>query len=414
MGAKASQHGARHPAKALVVRNIPDVAALYSAIAADRKAPRSTQHAAPDTDVMTASKAQAWITSLLATTLMAACVANGPPSVAPTVPQPASGRYDAVVDARFAGSDGARVDGTPTFHTIGAALDAAPDSSARPHVIYIRNGRYHEKLSVDKANITLLGESRDSAVLSFNATADTPDPDGGTYGTRGSFTLRIAAPDFRAEHLTIENAFDYRANLTRSASDPLKVKNVQAVALHLDRGSDRAAFVDCVLSGWQDTLYANAGRAYFKQCIILGHTDFIFGAGVAVFDDCDIVSRAGGFIAAPSTPPLQRYGLVFIGSRLGRESNAVKPNTVALGRPWHPSSNPNVNPSAVYIDCNMDDHILEQAWASMGAYGPETARFFEYRSHGVGAVKNPARHILTYDQAQKYSIEEVLGGWKPG
>ena len=90
------------------------------------------------------------------------------------------------------------------------------------------------------------------------------------------------------------------------------------MALHLDRGSDRAAFVDCVFSGWQDTLYANAGRAYFKQCIILGHIDFIFGAGVALFDDCDIVSRAGGFIAAPSTPPLQRYGLVFVGSRLGR------------------------------------------------------------------------------------------------
>ena len=349
---------------------------------------------------------------LLASTLAAwSCVA--PAATSLPIPAAALARYAAVVDARFTGRDGARVDGAPTFHSIGAALEAAPDSSSAPHVIYVRNGRYHEKLTVDKANITLLGESRDGVVLSFDATADTPDPDGGTYGTGGSFTLRIAAPDFRAEHLTIENAFDFRGNQAKPANDPAKVKNTQAVALHLDRGSDRAAFVDCVISGWQDTLYANAGRAYFKQCIILGNTDFILGAGVAVYDDCDIVSRGGGYIAAPSTPPLQRYGMVFVGSRLGRESNAVKPNTVALGRPWHPSSNPTVNPSAVFIDCIMDDHIIAEAWTPMGGIRPETARFFEYNSHGIGAVKHPARRVLTDDQARQYGIDEVLGGWRP-
>jgi pectinesterase len=331
----------------------------------------------------------------------------------PVVVQPTRARYGAVVDARFTGRDGDRVAGEPTYRTIASALEAAPESSPAPFVILIRNGRYREKLSIDKPNITLLGESRDEAVLTFDANADTPQPDGGTYGTRASFTLRVTAPDFRAEHLTIENAFDFRTNAARAANDPAKSKNSQAVALHLDRGSDRATIVDCVLSGWQDTLYADAGRAYFHDCIILGQTDFIFGAGTAVFDDCDIVSRGAGYIAAPSTPPLQRYGFVFVGSRLGRESDAVKPNTVALGRPWHPSSNPNVNPSAVFIDCDLDDHITLEAWASMGGFGPETARFFEYHDHGVGAVKNPARRMLNDAEATRYAISEVLGGWKP-
>ena len=349
--------------------------------------------------------------------LLSALTAAGclPQSSTPVVPRAAlPARRDAVVDIRFTGRDGARVDGTSTYHTIGAALDAAPDSSATTHVIYVRNGRYHEKLVVSKRNITLLGESRDGTVLTFDASAEARDPDGSVLGTRGSFTLRIEAPDFRAEHLTIENAFDYRANASKPANDPSKVKSTQAVAVHLDQGSDRATFVDCVFSGWQDTVYVNAGRSYFTRCIILGHTDFIFGAGIAVFDDCDIESRAAGYIAAPSTPPLQRYGLVFIGSRLGRESNAVKPNTVALARPWRPSSNPNVNPSAVYHDCNMDDHILAEGWTQMGGYGPETARFFEYRSHGVGAVKHPARRVLTDEQASHYGVQEVLGGWIPG
>lgn len=353
---------------------------------------------------MLAKARREWLILLLAS---GAC-ATQPPAV-----QPTHARYGAVVDARFTGRDGDRIAGAPTYRTIASALEAAPDSSPAQFVILIRNGRYREKLSVDKPNITLLGESRDGAVLTFDANADTQQPGGGTYGTRDSFTLRVTAPDFRAEHLTIENAFDFRANAARAANDPAKSKNSQAVALHLDRGSDRATIVDCVLSGWQDTLFANAGRAYFHECIILGQTDFIFGAGTAVFDDCDIVSRGAGYITAPSTPPLQRYGFVFVGSRLGRESDAVKRNTVALGRPWHPSSNPNVNPSAVFIDCNLDDHITLEAWASMGGFGPETARFFEYHDHGVGAVKNPARRTLNDAEATRYAISQVLGGWKP-
>ena len=321
--------------------------------------------------------------------------------------------YGALVDARYTGNAGDKVAGQATYRTLAAALAAAPDSSSTPFVIYIRNGRYHEKLSVDKANVTLRGQSRDSTILSFDASADTPDPAGGTYGTRGSFTLRVSAPDFRLEHLTIENAFDFRANAARAERDPAKVKNAQAVALFLDTGSDRAAIVDCILLGWQDTVYANAGRAWFHESIILGQTDFIFGAGTAVFDDCDIVSRGAGYITAASTPQLQRFGFVFIGSRLGRESQAVRKNTVALGRPWHPTSNPNVNPSVVYIDCNLDDHILEEGWTQMGGYGPDAARFYEYHDHGVGAVKNPARHLLSDVESVRYTQDEVLAGWKP-
>ncbi len=349
------------------------------------------------------------LNALLATLGIAVgCVAPPPVIVAP--PRVI---YGAVVDARFTGNDGDVIAGQVTYRTLAAALVAAPDSSSTPFVVFIRNGRYREKLSVDKPNITLRGENKDSTIITFDASADTRDPAGGTYGTRGSFTLRVTAPDFRAENLTIENAFDFRANAARADSDPAKAKNAQAVALHLDRGSDRATIVDCILLGWQDTLYANAGRAWFHDCIILGQTDFIFGGGVAVFDDCDIVSRGAGYIAAPSTPPLQRFGFVFIGSRVGRESQAVRKNTVALGRPWHPSSNPNVNPSAVFIDCNLDDHILEEGWTQMGGFSPDSARFFEYHDHGVGAVKNPKRRVLSDVEAVRYTQDEVLAGWKP-
>lgn len=49
--------------------------------------------------------------------------------------------------------------------SIQAAIEAAPDSPAEPYVILIKNGIYNEKVIIDKPNIVLLGEDRDSTRL---------------------------------------------------------------------------------------------------------------------------------------------------------------------------------------------------------------------------------------------------------
>ncbi len=93
---------------------------------------------------------------------------------------------------------------------------------------------------------------------------------------------------------------------------------MQAVALMTDLGSDRATFVNVKITGYQDTLFPNSGRSYFHKCEVWGHVDFIFGAGQAVFDDCDIVSRDrgsktnNGYVTAPSTKGDQPYGFLFV------------------------------------------------------------------------------------------------------
>ena len=341
---------------------------------------------------------------------------------------PAAAAYAAVVDARFTGREGEIVAGTPTYRTIGDALTRMSLNGGARAVIFIRNGRYHEKLTVDRPRVTFLGESRERTILTYDAAADTPSPGGGTYGTRGSFTLRVQAPDFRAENLTIENAFDYPANLAKSDSDRTKLRNQQAVALMTDVGSDRATFVNVRISGYQDTLFPNAGRSYFYKCEILGHVDFIFGAGQAVFDDCDIVSRDrgsatnNGYVTAPSTPSSQRYGFLFVRSRLKKERPSMAPASVTLGRPWHPFADPDAVGSSVFIDCWMDDHIGAKGWDRMSSvdstgtrvwYEPESARFFEHGSTGPGAVKSAKRRQLSPAQAAKYNAFNVLSGWIP-
>lgn len=349
---------------------------------------------------------------------------------APAAAQPAAPpRHDAVVDARWRGAAGAAVRGVPTFRTVGGALAAAPYDGARPWVVFIRDGRYREKLTVDKPNVTFLGESRDGTVLTWDAANGKPRPDGGTYGTKGSYTLRIAAPDFRAERLTIQNGFDFNANARKAADDPTRVRNTQAVALLTDVGSDRAVFRDVKLDGYHDTLYANAGRAYFHRCLVLGHVDFIFGAGRAVFEDCDIVSRDlgdpldNGYVAAPSTPISQPYGFLFVRSRLKKENPAMAANSVALGRPWHPGGDPLAFGSAVFVDCWMDDHIGARGWERMSStdresgavlwFEPSSARFFEHGSTGPGAVPSPRRRVLTDGEVRAYTVARVLDGWEP-
>lgn len=341
---------------------------------------------------------------------------------------PARERANVVVDARHGGADGASVDGIPTYRTIGAAIEAAPADGREAFVIAVRDGRYREKLSIQKPSIHLVGESRDGTVLTYDVAAGHISPGGWPYGTRGSWTLHVAAPGFRLERMTVENAFDFMANAARADRDSTKLRGTQAVAVMLDEGSDRAVFRDCRLSGHQDTLFPNAGRSYFARCEILGSVDFIFGAGRAVFDDCDIVSRDrgsaenNGYITAPSTRISQPYGLLFVNSRLKKETPAMAPNSVTLGRPWHPSGRPDAIGSAVFIDTWMDDHIGATGWSPMTStdaagnrveHQPGDARFAEYGSTGPGAVASPSRRVLTPGQAAGYTIANVLDGWDP-
>jgi len=333
-----------------------------------------------------------------------------------------------IVDAAFTGRDSTLIGGVPVFRTLGAALAADPPGRTAPYVVRLRAGRYYEKLTVDKPAVHLVGEGRDVTVLTYDAASDTPRPEGGTYGTEGSFTLRISAPDFRAEHLTIENGFDYMANLARPADAPARFRNPQAVAVMTAPGSDRAVFVDCRIWGHQDTLFADAGRHYFYRSIIGGSVDFIFGAGQAVFEACEIVSRDrdrrpwNGYVTAASTPMNEPYGFLFVDSRLVKEAPELAAGTVALGRPWHPRATPTAFGSVVFVRCWMDDHVAAAGWQPMGStdasgrrfeFRPENARFFEYGSTGPGAISSPTRRVLTDGEVRAYTPAQVLGGWTP-
>ncbi|MEQ9846671.1 pectinesterase PemA [Pectobacterium brasiliense] len=334
--------------------------------------------------------------------------------------------YNALVSANATGAN--------AYKTIAEAIASAPADSS-PFVIYLKNGVYHERLVITRPNIHLQGESRDGTVITATTAAGMLKPDGSKWGTSGSYTVRINAPDFSARSLTIGNGFDFPANQAKANDDPTKIKDTQAVALLVDDKGDRVWFHDVSLTGYQDTLYVKGGRSYFSKCRISGTVDFIFGNGTALFDNCDIVARNRsdvknqqmGYLTAPSTNIKQKYGLVIINSRVIKEKG-VPAKSYGLGRPWHPTTtfddgryaDPNAIGQTVFLNTSMDDHIY--GWDKMSGkdkqgntiwFHPQDSRFFEYKSSGKGAEKNAQRRQLSDAEAAEYTVSKVLAGWVP-
>lgn len=340
----------------------------------------------------------------------------------------AGAKYEAVVDARYSEAPGRVVKGVPHFASLSQALAVAPATSA-PWRIFIRKGRYYEKVTINRPEVHLIGENREATLLTFDAHSDTPGPSGGTLGTWGCATLMIRAPGFTAVDLTIENGFDYPGNARKPPGDSTKVRNTQAVAVMLAEGSDRAFFGRCTISGYQDTLFPNAGRSCFDRCRILGHVDFIFGAGQALFEGCEIVSRdrpdknPTGYITAPSTPASFPYGFLFLDCRLIKEHPDLARGSVRLGRPWHPHADPAVSGSAIFINCFIEDHLGPEGYAEISAVDSTgekilftvepDSRFFEYGSRGPGALITRQRPQLSAEAAAWYSRAQILRGWSP-
>jgi pectinesterase len=285
------------------------------------------------------------------------------------------------------------LDGSGDFTSIQEAIDATKCYPYERITIHVKDGVYREKVEVYAWNtlVSLVGESRDGTVITFDDYFDKVDK--GRNSTFHTYTLRVRGNDFHAENLTIINS-----------SGPVG----QAVALHVE--ADRAAFVNVAIKGFQDTLYvAGEGfRSYFRDCYVEGTTDFIFGGGTALFENCEIRSLGNSYITAASTPKNQEFGLVFRNCRLTAGPDVDR---VYLGRPWREYAR------TVFLDCAMGDHITAEGWHNWDRAANEATAFYaEYRSIGPGS--NPTGRVawskqLSGQSAEGYSMDNLFRGWKP-
>ncbi|MDQ3813979.1 MAG: pectinesterase family protein [Armatimonadota bacterium] len=312
-------------------------------------------------------------------------------------------------------------DGSGDFKTVQEAIVAVPDNSAERTVIHLKPGTYQGQIILpkEKTNVSFEGEDVEKTVLTFSYNTNEENPPSVNQRYKGTGVV-ILGDDFRADKITFQNASGDHG---------------QALALRID--GDRAIVHNCRLLGWQDTLMVNNGRQYFKDCYIEGRVDFIYGSGTAVFDNCQIHSKNGGYVTAASTPQEKPYGFVFLNCKLtGDPKPWIDPATgqppagrradakAYLGRPWRPYGN------VAFINCQMGDHIRPEGWNNWGKVENEkTARYAEHGSRTLDAKlpdgtiipgkpldvskRVPWARQLTTEEAAQYTLANIFGGWNP-
>ena len=286
-------------------------------------------------------------------------------------------------------------DGLGDFRTVQAAIDAVANLSEERTRIFIRAGVYKEKITLpaSRSNVTLIGEDAGTTILTYDDYASKRDAQGNEIGTSGSASFILEGNGVTAENITFENS-----------SGPVG----QAVAMRID--GDRVVFRNCRFLGFQDTLYPRAAnvRQYFKDCLIEGTVDFIFGASTAVLEDCIILCKTGGYITAASTQENTPYGFVFLRCNVIADAPQA---SFYLGRPWRDYAR------VVFMECYLGQHIKPEGWHNWDQPEREKTAFFaEYKNTGRGAgIENrvPWSHQLTDEQAQAYTLDNIFAGWDP-
>ncbi|OUJ72361.1 pectinesterase family protein [Hymenobacter crusticola] len=306
-------------------------------------------------------------------------------------------------------------DGTGNFTTVQAAINAAPTGRTTPYTIYIKNGKYKEKVTVPatKPFLQLIGQSVAGVVLTGDDYNGKPNPAGGTFSATTSATVTISGPDFSALNITFENT---------TGDSP------QALAMRIT--ADRVAFKNCRFLGGQDTVYTNTNNArnYFKDCYIDGTVDFIYGGARGLFEGCVIYPKtrrdggSGGYITAANTPQNQAYGYVFRKCYIPANRGTT---TYTLGRPWgNDASNTNANRAhnkVVWLSTVIGPNVVKpEGWSSWDA-GTNTSviTYAEYKSRDTnGNLLDVSQRVpwsiqLTDADTATYTRAAMLGTWDP-
>ncbi len=301
-------------------------------------------------------------------------------------------------------------DGSGNYLTVQEAINAAPAGGTAAFTIFIKDGRYKEKITIpsNKTFIQLIGESVANTILTYDDYAGKYTSCSATLGTQNSASFSVNANDFSAVNITFENSYG---------------DGSQAVTVLVN--ADRAVFKNCRFLGNQDTVYLKGGgtpKCYFKSCYIDGNIDFIFGSAVALFDSCIVYAKtrtatATSYITAPNTPTGQPYGFVFRDARLPNNTGVT---SYYLSRPWPSPSEALTAQKTVFLNSLLSSHIHPAGWSVWNAnsitaniyYGEYQSKYFNGSLLDV-STRVPWSFQLTQPEADSYTTANIFGAWNP-
>ncbi|GMI94505.1 hypothetical protein like AT1G02810 [Hibiscus trionum] len=297
--------------------------------------------------------------------------------------------------------------GDGKFRTIGAAIAAAPNNlgdSDHYYVIYVVTGVYQEYISIpkNKQNLILIGDGIGRTIITGSRSV------AGGLTTLNTATFAVLGKKFIAVDITFRNT-----------AGPSKG---QAVAIR--NGADMSVFYRCSIEGYQDTLYAESFRQFYKECDIYGTVDFIFGDAAAVFQNCNIYPRLplrqqyNTITAQGRRDPNQKTGISIdncvVTAAKDLASSKGKKKTY-LGRPWQQYSR------TIYVKSFMDSLIEPSGWREWNPDFDTTLYYAEHENNGPGSntdyrVNWPGYHKhMNNIEVDKFTVSNFIDGdtWLP-
>ncbi|KAG5105771.1 hypothetical protein JHK82_042741 [Glycine max] len=267
------------------------------------------------------------------------------------------------------------------------------------YVVYVKEGVYDETVTVTKkmVNLTMYGDGQQKSIVTGNKNF----VDGVRTFQTASFV--VLGEGFLGKDMGFRNTAGAEKH--------------QAVAARVQ--ADRAIFFNCAFEGYQDTLYAQTHRQFYRDCYISGTIDFIFGDASAVFQNCTMVVRK---------PLENQQNIVTAQGRLDKQENTgfvlqkcvIKADTDLvplkdtiknyLGRPWKEYSR------TIIMETQIDDLIHPDGFLPWeGNFALSTLYYGEYNNNGAGSsttarVNWPGRKVINRDEATRYTVEAFLQG----
>ena len=265
---------------------------------------------------------------------------------------------------------------------------------------------------VKAANISFIGEDRETTIITQDITNDADMLFDGQFGKAHKY-----------EEINNSAVLQLESSATGTYFQDITIKSGindalgRNLAIH-DKSS-KTIYKNTLLYGYQDTWTSNneQGLFYFEDGQVRGRTDYLCGKGDAYFNGVELLQIASGYAAVPSTP--RSIGWVFNGCQISADGSGVD-GTYTLGRPWGKGT-----PVAVFIDTKMNVAPKAEGWSEMSNGWPK--RFAEYNSFNAKgnaidlggrkttfAESHTNNPVLSEEEATNYSdMSKMFGDWQP-
>lgn len=349
--------------------------------------------------------------------------------------------------------------GALNYNTVKEAVAACkamnPTSEAERITVHIAPGTYREQVIIETPYISFVNDSQKEVLLTwyygigyqyysvdstgyYNAENAYDQYEKAAASKWGCATyVKNTAKGFKADGITFEASFN-RYITDEELEDGVEVSGGESITFNRKYGADvtskaaterssamaveadQVEFTNCSFLGSQDTLYTgnSATSLYFKNCLIEGNTDYIFGDGNCVFDACELkwygysTGSLGGYIAAMKPSGSTQQGYLFRNCTITANEDLTVVGGY-LGRPWGAEAR------VTFLNTKLEDTSLITAagWTEMSGNKPKNANFKEFNTAVTDgkAVDLSGRVAGVIDQAeaQRVDVKAYFNGWTP-